>query len=975
MPQPADETPLPIQSAPADLDALHPSIATAERELEAAYNVIRDQVSDQYSSVMSDLDQSAADRDQAVAEIAGTLAGELDDIRVKHNDAVKRMDAKIRKDLKGVEDQLLEQGATLPLYHYERLQALADQTGQMVAASVMPAVMRALGLETPDLARDGEAPGDTTTISQTGPGGTPPIPLPPPPVPPGQAPPIPMPGPAPGSPAVPPVTVGSTSPPLNPPLPPGPPLPGQLVPPAPVSPPGVPPVIIGPPIATIPPPPVIIPPVPPGTVVGITPPGTVVITPAPPAPPGSCPVPPTTVTCGTSPPTSPAPGGTSGGHDPDEPLPGGNDPGDVHGPNITVPETLVAQWGYLSTCKSAESICDGLASAVDKIDDVNVKSSGAGLFTGLMDNVTSFMDKINPTPYLTDLRLGWDTVKSAVQFSTQSVFPSYLPNVKAAMPLCAHIALMETAGRVTGAPTDYLATWARYQLQFCNPLFIPSQSELNGMYYRNYITKEDWECHTKANGNIAVLAERSMLSGAFQPDQNTVVTLYMRGVIKSEKEYMDRQRNNGILDESYARELLILADNIPTPGDLVQFMVRDSGDEAVVKQYDYDKDFEKKTTKQIRDWMKANGIGEQYMRYIWRAHWKIPSDTQLYICLHRLRPDREEVKEWDRTYGPGGQQANAQFPPPRPPVVTIQDVKNALEVNDLAPGFVDAMLAISYHPLTNSDARRAYMLGQFTESQLTESMLNNGYSPSDTKLLVEFFKAEKDKTLSIQSGVLSIRKIVKFYKDGAINATEFDQELWSLIPDEHTRQQLFDRTNLEQEAEIRQSCIKYIHKKYMFGELNHAQAELELLQIGVYADQVTRILQKWNCEKDNRLREPRVAMLCDWYTKGYLSNQEYIRRLENLGYSENDSYRIAASCWVAEMQRRWKQQIAEQEKLIKEWQRQQREDKADYKDAIKEAKDRIKEIQKQQKDQVKALKEQQSAPPGQTEGAPIPPGR
>lgn len=473
------------------------------------------------------------------------------------------------------------------------------------------------------------------------------------------------------------------------------------------------------------------------------------------------------------------------------------------------------------------------------------------------------------------------------------------------------------AESITGAPLRYLATSNLYQFQYLNPQMLIAQSDIDNLYLRSKIKDKTWECLTKAQGNLPQWhrAARDAKQALLTPDQ--LVQSWRRGYI-TDVDLYDTLAENGFINSNYITQMVKLSEMPLSPSDLVSCMKRDAFDPKVVEKYEYDKDFGSKFQGKAKEWAYWQGLSEEQFAYLWYAHWTIPSNTQLYEMYHRLRPDRKERREWEKTVKRGDDGNPADKNDKGPPVVTEQDVKEALEINDIAPAWVDRLLATSFHPITNSDASRMYMIGYFDDDDLTEAFLDNGYNREDAATLTEYWSFETAKRVRNQSGVLTPRKVVKLFKDGAINRNDARKYLEEVFPNDKQLDNLLSLAESEIAAEQIQSSAKYLRRSQLTGELTRVEVMAELRNLGVDQQAANRMTQVWEVESRHRSKEVTAMMLCKWRDRGLINSDEHVQRLVRLGYPENDARNIARVCDIDSAARRAKQQL----KDTKEQQRQ-----------------------------------------------------
>lgn len=478
----------------------------------------------------------------------------------------------------------------------------------------------------------------------------------------------------------------------------------------------------------------------------------------------------------------------------------------------------------------------------------------------------------------------WDRVSGAMT-------PAGIPNPAAAAFFGGRLAIAEKLENNSGFPATYLSMSDTYMMQFSNPQFLPTQIQLNNTYLGGEIDEGYWQCLTQALGNHPEPMRRVLVAQQSQPNIGELVALYHRGVL-SRQQLDGRLRKLGVLKPELADEWIRLFQVLPPLSDLLRFMVRDSADEGIVKTYGYDSEFTEKYRGKIVEWAKALGVDPTVFLYYWRAHWRIPSDTQLFEMLHRLRPDRPEVMNWANTYLNHTTGETLPGSPPRPLSVTAEDVRDALKINDVAPGWVDRLMAVSYAPITRTDAVRAYIIGGLDDVGLRDKFRDLGYTKKDAEELVGFYRLQKAQRVANTTGTWTTRKTARYYRSGMIDREEAERLLMRLVGDPKIAASIIDGVHLEREAEHRGKVIRGVMRGYRYGEITRTQAESRLIEAGVDQFAIVQMIDGWEVERETRWKQPTVAQLTGWLTKFIMPAAEVERRLRNLGYSQDDAERI-----------------------------------------------------------------------------------
>lgn len=461
-----------------------------------------------------------------------------------------------------------------------------------------------------------------------------------------------------------------------------------------------------------------------------------------------------------------------------------------------------------------------------------------------------------------------------------------------------------------------------YSMNYLCPVLIPSGADLNALRAKGLITDSQWRTTIRANNLCPEWQDIIVDSLRTIPTPDQIQIAWRRGIIDDDAYDYYMKRNN-ILREEDANVYFKLTEFVPGPADLVRFMVRDAFDEQVATDLQLDKDFALKFSGRAKEWAEAQGMSEDQFKFFWRSHWQIPSYTQLTEALHRLPQD---------TPLPGGQ-GTAK-------AVTVDQVRRAIEINDMAPEWVDRLIAISYRVLSRVDARRAFEIGKLTEEELHKTYTDQGYTSDDADKLVEFARVTSLPKQAKQAGNASTAEVLQWYRDDLVPRDQAETLLVRSGVEESKVSNYLDTADLRKVTKARKEGIAALRKRWMTGEFNVGEATSQLNQLGVQPDRIGELLFNWSIVRDAKYKAPTVGMLCDWWTRGYITMDEFRRRCENLGYSLVDAERIVASCQGKAAERREK----EAEKLAKEAESRQRRVESDRRRMVADQKRMEKEI-------------------------------
>jgi hypothetical protein len=486
------------------------------------------------------------------------------------------------------------------------------------------------------------------------------------------------------------------------------------------------------------------------------------------------------------------------------------------------------------------------------------------------------------------------------------------------------LAMANFAERTTGFPITYLTQNVNYAYQYLNPQHLPDQTGVDRLWLTSRINDKTWECLTRANGNIVSWHSDLVDSQVGRANIGELVQLYYRKEL-SEDQFVKRAADIGWRNKSYVSEVVKLFQQLPTMDSQIRYAVRDSWDPKVVQRYGYDTGWKEKFADNPKalELAQATGVNPDYLRMDWWAHWEIPSNTQLYDALHRFHPGRPERVAWEkdnkRLVNPDGTlESDWDYYHRGPLAVTEAMVSEAIQVNDMAPGWVRAMVELSYRPITNTDASRAYIVGAFTADQLYWAFIANGYNDANAKLLVDFYKLLAVKRLSNETGVWTVRKIAQHYKEGSISRIDASNLMLEQLGDFQKTQQMLDRIDREVDADTLRTKIKDVRKQFMTAGIEEGDVRIYLDIAGVQPWKADQLIRKWSWEREHSARNASAMMLCKWRSRNLITPEEHFRRLRILGYSVNDAARISTVCAVEAAEKLAAKEEAERRRRLKD---------------------------------------------------------
>ena len=472
--------------------------------------------------------------------------------------------------------------------------------------------------------------------------------------------------------------------------------------------------------------------------------------------------------------------------------------------------------------------------------------------------------------------------------------------------------------RWIGGGLDDVDDATRAQQRNLCPLGIPTLDQTIGMWLNRTIDDATFACWARANNLNEVYAKQMAFGGRSKLTPPALVQLYLRGEL-GRGELQQALREQGWVNPGDTVDWLTVTQQIPPISDLTRMMVRDVADNNIASKYGYDQDFEAKFSGQLKDFATWQNIHPDYAKLYWRAHWQLPSPSQLYEMAHRLNgPDTPaDVK------------------------TSLDDVLTALKVNDYPEYWAKRLMAISYRLPRYRDLSRGYEIGAINSDGLRQAFKEYGYSQQNSEILVEFWvkqtlaKRKRSPLLKAAArGELSWQEVSdQFKQDGATEAEISQLHDWMLTLARSYR---------------RKACLASIKRKFAHGEIDDTQLDTELQTLDLSPTQTQELAAQLRCQKTTRSRDVPASTLCDLYQRGLLSAAEYYTRLVNLGYESDDANLLAQRCRTIQDERLAK---AEAKKLLQKKREKERE--------IKQAKQSAAALHRQQQAAARARESRQ----------------
>lgn len=419
---------------------------------------------------------------------------------------------------------------------------------------------------------------------------------------------------------------------------------------------------------------------------------------------------------------------------------------------------------------------------------------------------------------------------------------------------------------------------------------VPGMEALNAAWARGLINDKAWELGVVRAGGNPQTWERLLPAYYAVPTVQDLMIARNRGIITPDQFGQQLRRHGFVFPADFAL-IDALRLQLPTPSELIQWVVREAFDTDVVARWGYDQE----VPEAARQFFEAQGLFGQYTRVgtktgqtqtvghldqTWAAHWLPLSPGQAYTMLHRIRPDTVE------RYRSQGLNVNPFTP---------DDVRSWLKIADYPPGVRDYLIASAYGVNRLIDIRNALKLGVRDRAWAVGQFKSRGLHPDDAEFAADL--AERQGAESKASAVRAqernvwgqaVAAIRAAYEAGMLDRGAAVNQLVEAGLNPAAADTAANVADARAFTKLVQSAVRAVRRDYLGGALTAAEADAALATAGMQPNPRQRMLNAWSVELGHARRVASTQQVRDWYLEGLMALEEAQRRLRNLGWAEPD---------------------------------------------------------------------------------------
>lgn len=379
------------------------------------------------------------------------------------------------------------------------------------------------------------------------------------------------------------------------------------------------------------------------------------------------------------------------------------------------------------------------------------------------------------------------------------------------------------------------------------PNLNPQIAELVEMRWRGVIPEADYFKKCSQFGFNQDTAKDLFSISETLLTMHDYIALWRRGAI-SESD-CDSHLHKMHLDSGEIEKAKTITLFFPSPPDLIRFAVREVYTPSIIEKFGAMQDLPAKYLQEAA----KTGLTDEHAKNYWAAHWELPSAQMGFQMLHRRIIDEDSLKL-------------------------------LLRALDVMPFWRDALVKLSYNPLTRVDVRRMYRLGVLNEEQVTEAYLDRGYNPKNAELMTQFTVAfEADEMTGITRA-----SVLSSFKKGIITEDQLKTYLKGFGYNPNVIEFWLSIARYDKEMDIIDSLVDEIKQRYTMGLVTLDGAREELAQYDLPASFVSEVITRLQIKQSQKIKLPSRSDLEAWLKLQIINDIEYSARMMQLGYTEND---------------------------------------------------------------------------------------
>lgn len=396
--------------------------------------------------------------------------------------------------------------------------------------------------------------------------------------------------------------------------------------------------------------------------------------------------------------------------------------------------------------------------------------------------------------------------------------------------------------------------------------------------------------------NLRIIGYRAddideMVKAATQPvPLPAAIEMRNRGYI-GPNEFVEMVKDAGFSNPTTRQRIMDISRGIPTYSDMQLMIRREAFDDQIVERFGYDDEYRDvyeqllaatgvvgKPTDTIANMPQEMGI--PWAKALYRTRWNLPSPTQAYTMLQRLRGDPLDPATW-------------RVPGVAP--MTSADLSELLRVNDYPRFFRDKLQAISYKTLRLVDIRGLQEFEVENRQEIEERYQDNGYTAEDANTVYRLNREKiRDKRRRYLKNIYQasmakvVRQVMQQYDLGVVTPQELKNNLISVGYNDNESDVMVNNTLINEQVTMQAAFVKQLRSDWLDGNVSSDEARVRLLNAGWTVPAAAKVVAKFEMVRTTQRRYLKTREVMQFAKDGFMDRAELVRRLSNMGWAEVD---------------------------------------------------------------------------------------
>lgn len=360
-------------------------------------------------------------------------------------------------------------------------------------------------------------------------------------------------------------------------------------------------------------------------------------------------------------------------------------------------------------------------------------------------------------------------------------------------------------------------------------------------------------------------------------------------------------------------------DVLPDASSIVATARQQGWDNAVAQRWGLDDE----TPQQLKSWAKRLGFaygssvnqadesrteGTSWDQQIWRNHWMMPGLAVLAECLHRFRGDPNDRQTWSN---------------PRVPPLTTEQSIDMLRAAGVPPGFRQHAIELLYAPMSIRHIRVVYaqihvpqvdangvqlqdangnpVMGRRPRQWIVDRLMDIGNSPvvaNDVARAMELAEVAKEEApirkINAQAAAAYLHEIKSAYRVGTLTRENTMLSLTQAGVPNYTADIIVATIDMQSFEAVIKAVIARARSDYFAGRTDKAGAFGRLTGARMDPAKATLTIQSWEAAFGEGRRHIATNKILVYLRKGYLTQEQALARLDNLGWAKADELLMLA---------------------------------------------------------------------------------